>query len=88
MRAVHDGLPVSEFASDVRTRGRAVCRESGHIGNESCTLIWAPFVRDERPTATCELQHPAPEATSMKYEGLWRRKAREDEASAHAGRPD
>lgn len=88
MRAVHEGLPVSEFGSGVRTRRRAVCRESGHIGNDSCTLIWAPFVLDERPTTTCELQHPATEATGAKYEGLWKRLAREDEASTNAGRPD
>lgn len=86
MRAVHEGLPPAPLEGSVPTRGRGVCTETGRHGNASCTLIWAPFVGDERPSGSCPLDHPAPDPTAEKYEGLWKRKAREDaEAAAEDG---
>lgn len=82
MRALHEGLPPAPLEGTVETRGRGVCTETGHIPNETCRAIWAPFVGKERPSATCEVAHPPPDPTVDKYEGLWRRKAREEAENA------
>ena len=87
MRAVHAGLPDAPLEGTVKTRGRGVCTESGHAPNDTCTVIWAPFVGKERPGTACEITHPPPDPTAEKYEGLWRRKARE-EAEAAAATPE
>jgi membrane peptidoglycan carboxypeptidase len=82
MRAVHKGLPSREFESETKTRGRGVCTVTGGITNESCRTIWAPFLEGDRPTEACEEFHPPPDPTAKKYEGLWKRKAREEEEAA------
>jgi penicillin-binding protein 1B len=85
MRAMHAGLPPAPLEGSVKTRGRGVCTQSGHVANETCTVIWAPFVDKERPSGTCELDHPPPDPTVEKYEGLWKRKAREEAEAEAAG---
>ena len=77
MRSLHEGLPERPFYGEVETKGRSVCRESGHRPGDSCTSIWAPFVGDERPTKDCEIEHPPPDPSNETYESLWKRRDRE-----------
>lgn len=77
-RAVHDGLPQDEFGG-VQTTGRGVCTVSGKYGNGTCRLIGAPFLEGDKPAGRCPIGHPPPDPEAKKYEGLWRRKAREAE---------
>ena len=82
-KAVHEGLPRDEFGG-VQTRGRGVCTVSGKYGNGSCRLIGAPFLDGDKPKGVCAVGHPAPDPAAKKYEGLWKRKAREAEERAAA----
>lgn len=86
MRAAHEGLPVREF-DGVKIRGRGVCTQSGKYGNGGCRLIGAPFLGDDKPSGVCPIAHPPPDPEAKKYEGLWKRKAREEEErkAAEAG---
>jgi penicillin-binding protein 1A len=77
-RAVHEGLPADAFGG-VQTKGRGVCTETGQYGNGSCRLIGAPFLEGEKPRGRCAIEHPLPDLEAPKYEGLWKRKAREAE---------
>ena len=87
-RAVHEGLPADEFGG-VNLTGRGVCTESGQYGNGTCRLIGAPFLDGDKPKGRCPVEHPPPDAEAPKYEGLWKRKAREEEerAAQEAGQP-
>lgn len=85
MRALHEGHEKRDFEGSVKTRGRGVCRESGHLPNDTCTLIWAPFLEGERPTTECETVHAPPEVGEKKYESLWKRKEREAQEAAGVG---
>ena len=80
-RAVHEGLPLDEFEG-VKTTGRGVCTQSGKYGNGTCRLIGAPFLDGVKPKGRCPHDHPAPDPEAKKYEGLWKRKAREAEEEA------
>jgi len=85
-RAVHEGLPLDEF-DGVQTKGRGVCTTSGKYSNGTCRLIGAPFLEGEKPKGRCPTAHPPPDPEAKKYEGLWKRKAREAEErkAAEAG---
>jgi membrane peptidoglycan carboxypeptidase len=83
-RAVHVGLPEDEFGG-VQTTGRGVCTQSGKYGNGTCRLIGAPFLPDEKPKGRCPIGHPPPDPEAKKYEGLWKRKAREAEEREAGG---
>ncbi len=83
MRAAHEGLPVREFEG-VKIRGRGVCTQTGKYSNGSCRLIGAPFLEGDKPAGACTIAHPPPDPEAKKYEGLWKRKAREAEEKAAA----
>ena len=89
MRAVHQGLETAELPG-METVGRGVCTESGLYGNGSCRMIGAPFLDKKRaPRGACPIEHPPPEVSDKEYEGLWRRKAREEaEAEGEAEAED
>ncbi|MBO84019.1 MAG: hypothetical protein CL927_01560 [Deltaproteobacteria bacterium] len=76
-RAVHKGLPLDEFGG-VQTKGRGVCTQSGKYGNGTCRLIGAPFLAGEKPKGRCPIDHPPPDPEVKAYEGLWKRKARQE----------
>jgi len=82
-RAVHKDLPLDDFGG-VQTTGRGVCTVSGRYGNGSCRLIGAPFLDGDKPKGRCSYAHPPPDPEAPKYEGLWKRKAREAEERAAA----
>lgn len=77
MRAVHAHRPAQSFTDPIPWTRRAVCTETGRYRNETCTLIGTPFLREERPSGTCDVEHPPPDPTHTGYEGLWRRRQRE-----------
>ena len=91
MRAVHEGLPADDFGG-LKLEHRAICTISGKLSNGSCPLVPAPFLPDTGPKERCPNAHePAPvkvevegEDGPKKYEGLWKRKAREAEEAADA----
>ena len=84
MRAVHDGLPERELPG-LDTVRWPVCTQTGLRGNGTCRLIGAPFLaRSEIPRHACGVDHPPPDPTVEKYEGLWRRKAREQAEAEEA----
>lgn len=77
--AVHKGLPEAKFEG-VSITGRGVCTQTGKYSNGTCRTIGAPFLDGDKPAAgACNIQHPPPDPTKEKYEGLWKRKAREAE---------
>ncbi len=84
MHAVHQGMPPKELPG-LPTTGRSVCTQSGLRGNGSCRGIGAPFLdSDSYPKGVCSIQHPPPDPEQEKYEGLWKRMAREAEEKAAA----
>jgi len=88
MRALHEGLPRADFGGSVELTSRAICQETGLRSNGTCPLIGAPFLPGTEPRATCPTVHPPPdveeEGGHKKYEGLWKRKAREEEEARAA----
>ena len=80
MRAVHAGLDTKAKFDGLKVPRRLVCTETGLRGNGTCKLIAAPFLPGTAPTAVCPKEHPPPEeaAEEHHYEGLWKRKAREE----------
>lgn len=87
-RAVHQGMPPDEFQGSVQTSSRAICTITGKRPNGSCPLIGAPFLPGTEPKEACSTSHPPPdpEGAKKEYEGLWKRKAREEaEAEADTG---
>ncbi len=93
MRAVHEGYDMTREFEPARLKARRICTETGRAGNQTCNLIDAPILPDAPGSGTCDIEHPLPEAADSdkpKYEGLWRRKAREEaevEAAAQGGIP-
>jgi hypothetical protein len=81
---VHQGLPLDEFGG-VQTKGRGVCTQSGKYGNGTCRLIGAPFLDGKKPKGRCPIDHPPPDPETKTYEGLWKRKAREEEERTATG---
>ena len=78
MRAVHEDLEERPLTG-VETLGRPVCTVTGQRGNGTCRLIGAPFLDKSRvPTTPCPVEHPPPDESKKAFEGLWRRKAREE----------
>ena len=87
MRAVHSHLPERELPG-LDTMHWAVCTQSGLRSNGTCRMIGAPFFdRSELPRSACGVAHPPPDPTVEKYEGLWRRKAREQAEEAEEADP-
>lgn len=87
MRAVHEGRDMSVDFEGPELKRRGVCTQTGQYGNGSCRLIGAPFREGVRPAGSCPVEHPPPEAEdpdAPKYEGLWKRKAREEEEAEAA----
>lgn len=85
-RAVHKNLPQDDFGG-VQTTGQGICTVSGKYGNGSCRLIGAPFLDGDKLKGRCGIEHPPPDPEAPKYEGLWKRKAREAEEREAAGTP-
>lgn len=80
-RAIHEDLPQRDFEGSQIT-GRGVCTQSGKYSNGTCRLIGAPFLDGDKPRGACHIGHPPPDPEAKKYEGLWKRKAREAEERA------
>lgn len=95
MRALHQGLPESEFEGSVKTTSRGVCLVTGGLSNGSCPIIGTPFLPGTEPRKACGQVHVRSEPAEGEgeekkgrhggYEGLWKRKAREAEEQAGDG---
>lgn len=91
MRELHEGRDSSEEFGGLKLKRHGVCTESGQYGNGTCRLIGAPFREGVKPKGACAINHPPPEVEDPdepKYEGLWRRKAREAAEGEAAAGPD
>ena len=91
MRAVHEGHDMNREFEPERLEVRRVCTETGRTGNHSCRPIDLPILPGAPRAGTCELEHPPPDVVDPdkpKYEGLWRRKAREEAEREAAAQGD
>jgi membrane peptidoglycan carboxypeptidase len=80
MKALHDPLKVPEdFDMEVELTGRGVCTMTGRYSNGTCRTIGAPFLPGDKPEGVCGIVHPPPDPEHQKYEGLWKRRQREQE---------
>jgi membrane peptidoglycan carboxypeptidase len=84
MRALHEGLDAGDFAGPVLDH-KAICTQSGKLGNGTCRLITAPFLPGTAPKTACAIEHPPREKNA--YENVWQRKARLRDEALQTGRP-
>jgi penicillin-binding protein 1B len=77
MKELHEDLDKNEGFEGLALKKKWGCHETGLIANDTCSTIPLPVLAGQRLTGTCKVEHPAPEETP-KYEGLWRRLAREE----------
>lgn len=105
MRGVTEGLPRDEEFGGLKLERRGICSITGKLPVGGCRVIGAPFLPGTAPKERCPAGHEPdllgkggleedPETGEMKkrYEGLWKRKAREEEearaAEEAAGAPE
>jgi penicillin-binding protein 1B len=97
--AIHVGLPYDELPG-LELEHKGICTITGKRMNGTCRGVGAPFLPGTVPTSGCPISHPpAPPpdvdgdagdgegTTHKKYEGLWKRKAREAEEAAATAPP-
>ncbi|MBL8616538.1 MAG: transglycosylase domain-containing protein [Deltaproteobacteria bacterium] len=88
--AVHRGVAQKDFGG-VKTRGVAVCTQTGKHGNGTCRMIGAPFLDGEKPgPGGCPISHPPPDPEAPDRENFWERRERmrlEREAAAAGTAP-
>ena len=79
MNGLHKGVAQREFGG-TKTRGVAICTQTGKHSNGTCRMIGAPFLEGEKPSsAGCGISHPPPDPEATPREGFWKRRERERE---------
>ena len=77
MNALHKGVAQRDFGG-TKTRGVAVCTQSGKHSNGTCRMIGAPFLEGDSPDRrACSISHPPPDPDAPAREGFWKRRERE-----------
>lgn len=87
MNALHKGVAQKEFGG-TKTRGVAICTQTGKHSNGTCRMIGAPFLEGDKPSsAACGISHPPPDPEAPAREGFWKRRERErqEREAAEAG---
>jgi membrane peptidoglycan carboxypeptidase len=87
--ATLDGPP-PDFAKEPKVLRTGICTETGLLPNESCKVIYAPFLPGSEPKKRCETDHPAvdPGWVSAAHESVWKKNAAPDAGSAPEAAPE
>jgi membrane peptidoglycan carboxypeptidase len=70
MRAVHEGMGQPDFPGPKLAHRRS-CTVSGNRPNESCTILWAPYLRGTYPREECTQDHEIKEEVHVSFESMW-----------------